>query len=183
MSSEAHGSGPPRKRMRRIEVANQPRFVTFSTHLRAPFLADAIDRDRFVTELMRSRREDGFLLHAFVVMPEHVHLVLTPTRVELSKSLSNMKRRTAQYTLARWRQANLETTAVTAPDGGQRFWLRGGGYDRNIRDEGELVEKVIYTETNPVRRGLVSTPSEWGWSSAFVRAHHAPADWMIDRID
>ncbi len=70
-----------------------------------------------------------------------------------------------------------------APDGSQRFWQRGGGYDRNIRDHRELIEKVIYTEENPVRRRMVSTPSDWRWSSAFVRANLAPEQWAVDRID
>ena len=72
---------------------------------------------------------------------------------------------------------------VLAGDGSARFWQRGGGYDRNVRNHAELIEKVVYTEANPVRRGLVVTPHEWRWGSAFVRAKHAPDDWVVDRID
>jgi putative transposase len=169
--------------MRRVEASNGPRFVTFSTYQRAPFLADTHERESFVTELMRARQEDGFLIHAFVVMPEHIHLVVTPQNVVLAKSLANMKRRTARAAFARWRDVLSEMHRGIAPDGSTRFWQRGGGYDRNVRDQAELAEKVTYTESNPVCRGLVATPDEWRWSSAFVRTKRAPDWWAVDRID
>ncbi len=46
-----------------------------------------------------------------------------------------------------------------------RFWQSGPGYDRNIYDDKELLEKINYIHNNPVKRGLVLTPHEWEWSS------------------
>ena len=47
-----------------------------------------------------------------------------------------------------------------------RFWLRGGGYDRNLRSVSDVHEKIQYIHANPVRRGLVVNPEDWLWSSA-----------------
>ena len=61
-----------------------------------------------------------------------------------------------------------------------RFWQRGGGYDRNLRSVRDIHEKLAYIHANPVRRGLVSEPSAWQWSSA--RAWETGVDEPI-RID
>ena len=55
---------------------------------------------------------------------------------------------------------------MVASKGRLRFWQAGGGYDRNIRDEEEMLEKARYIHANPVRRGLVDSPADWKWSSA-----------------
>jgi hypothetical protein len=46
-----------------------------------------------------------------------------------------------------------------------RFWQRGGGFDRNVRDESELMREVCSIHRNPVERGLVENPDDWAWSS------------------
>ncbi len=46
-----------------------------------------------------------------------------------------------------------------------RFWQRGGGYDRNLWSTRDILEKVQYIHNNPLRRGLVSKPQDWPWSS------------------
>lgn len=49
------------------------------------------------------------------------------------------------------------------------IWQRGGGYDRNIFSNEELIEKIEYIENNPVRAGLARIPSAYMWSSASRR--------------
>lgn len=67
----------------------------------------------------------------------------------------------------RWRALDAPVLARLEDDSGDvRFWQRGGGYDRNVRDRDELMEKIRYVHLNPVRRGLVERPEEWAWSSA-----------------
>ena len=55
-----------------------------------------------------------------------------------------------------------------------RFWLRGGGHDRNLRSATDVHEKIRYIHANPVRRGLAARPEDWPWSS--VRAHLYASD-------
>jgi putative transposase len=51
-----------------------------------------------------------------------------------------------------------------------RFWQPGGGFDRNLWNAKAIHDSIRYIEANPVRRGLVSTPGEYRWSSAYSRA-------------
>lgn len=157
-----------RKRLRRIEQPGHVRFLTFSCYHRlALFNNDAI-KDAFVTQLIDAQQRFKFALVAWVIMPEHVHLLLQPDSGQtLSVSLSAIKRPFAVKVLRRWR-------ALKAPilerlrdaDLNEHFWQAGGGYDRNIYSPTELDEKIRYIHANPVNRGLVPRPTDWGWSSA-----------------
>jgi putative transposase len=83
------------------------------------------------------------------------------------KSIKQSVARKAKHFLQDHNQAWLERLTVCA--GSRRvfrFWQAGPGYDRNIRDEKELIEKIAYIHGNPVKRGLVQTPEDWPWSSA-----------------
>ncbi len=92
-------------------------------------------------------------LHSYVVMPNHVHLLMTPL-VDVSKVTQSLKRFTA-------REGNriLELT-------GQPFW-QDESYDRLVRNETEFQRIADYIEMNPVKCGLVSTAEEFPWSSAW----------------
>ena len=116
---------------------------------------------------------DGhFDLWAFVIMPEHVHLVLLPHEgILIREILSPIKQRVTRRCL-HWVEQNAPTflarMADVQPDGTvtHRFWQRGGGYDRNLRSLADVYEKIRYVHGNPVRRGLVERAEDWPWSSA-----------------
>ena len=90
--------------------------------------------------------------HAYVIMANHVHLLITPL-VDLPKITHSLKRVTA-------RRAN-ELLELT----GQRFWQEES-YDHLVHEEREFGRIVRYIENNPVRAGLVAAPHEFLWSSA-----------------
>ena len=72
-------------------------FITFSCYRRLPFLGSSGARNLFVRELARVRREYGFLLLGYVVMPEHVHLLLgEPRRGTPSTVLQMLKQRVSR---------------------------------------------------------------------------------------
>ena len=78
--------------LKRYQQTGDIHFITFSCHRRAPLLATAQARDTFVTTLERVRRWYGFYLTGFVVMPEHVHLLLSePERGSLAVALQMLK--------------------------------------------------------------------------------------------
>ncbi len=164
----------PRKRLVRHELANQARYLTFSCLDRAPYLNDPAHRDILADQLFTSRAHLGFRLHAWVIMPEHVHLILTPLLpdVDVPRILSAIKRRSATLILAEMRARG---------DAPSRLWQPGGGYDRNIVGGSKLNEKIAYIHANPVRRGLVSHSEVWAWSSARVWAGVDAAWPKIDR--
>ncbi len=91
-------------------------------------------------------------LQAWVVMPNHVHLLILP-RVALPKITQWIKGRTA-------REANLLLGRT-----GEPFWQEES-YDHWVRTKQELGRIATYIEANPVAAGLAATPEDWPWSSA-----------------
>jgi len=93
-------------------------------------------------------------LGAYVVMPNHVHLLVTP-RVSLPKLTRRLKGFTA-------RQANHILNRT-----GESFW-QGESYDHWVRDQEEGGRIAAYIEGNPVRAGLAARPEDYRWSSAWA---------------
>ena len=98
------------------------------------------------------RRFQRYQLHAFVVMPNHVHLLVTP-RVVATRWLGPLKGFTAH-------QAN-EFLCMH----GTAFW-QDESYDHLVRSQAEFERIRAYVEENPVSAGLVSAAGEYRWSSA-----------------
>ena len=147
-------------------------FLTFSCFGRQDFLLSEGACTWFAEALAAARMKHPFDLWGYVIMPEHVHLILWPREGStISSILKSMKLPVANR-VAAWarRQAPefLKRMEDRQPNGlvARRFWQRGGGYDRNIRDGDELYEKLKYIHDNPVRRELVAKPENWRWSSA-----------------
>ena len=99
-------------------------------------------------------------LHAFVVMANHVHLLITPA-VPVPGLSQRLKGTTA-------RRAN-QMLSLT----GRAFWQEES-YDRWVRDEREFQRIQAYIEENPVRAGLVTAPEDYPWSSASRTGSAAP---------
>ena len=155
-----------RKSLRRFEDG-RIRFVTFSTYRRLPLFENDAVKDHFAKALADARIRVDFNLYAWIVMPEHVHLVLWSGEGPLAPVLAGLKSGFAKAVLTRWRKLDAPILSRITDDAGTpRFWQRGGGYDRNIRDADEFHVKVGYIHANPVRRGLVISPTDWKWSSA-----------------
>ena len=119
-------------------------------------------------------------------MPEHVHIVLWPENETISSILSTIKQSVSKRAIL-WLKDNapdfLERLLDAHPGSksSYRFWQRGGGYDRNLRSVRDIHEKVRYLHENPVRRGLVSRPIDWYWSSASAWESGVDEPLMIDR--
>ena len=108
-------------------------------------------------------------------MPEHVHILLYPTRSDysISRILSSLKQPVSKRAI-RYVQANapsfLAKLLDEQPNGRRslRFWQRGGGYDRNLWSPRHIWETIDYIHGNPVRRGLCESDADWHWSSGGV---------------
>ena len=163
------GGSQHRKRLERLERPQQVRYLTFSCYGRLPLFANDRIKDRFSEHLAAARERFRFELLAWVVMPEHVHLLLLPDLPAhpVPVVLRGLKKGFAMEVIARWRELDARILKrITDRAGQSRFWLPGGGYDRNILAGHELPEKIRYIHLNPVRRGLVQQPTDWAWSSA-----------------
>lgn len=137
----------------RYQASGHSHFVTFSCYRRQPFLNEAPRFELFVQCLEEMRRRFALFVYAYVVMPEHVHLLLSePEAGILAEALHFLK---LSFT---------KRLRNSSPDGSGSFWQKRY-YDRNVRDHREFAVKLSYIHRNPVRRGLVTNPEEWKWSS------------------
>ena len=161
-------AGPTRK-LKRYEHRNDVRYITCSCYKRLALFQNDSIKDRFVQHLRMTQEDYGFRLYAWVLMPEHFHLLLRPADPNdtMTPIVRRLKAGFAKRVIDRWRELNAPILPrITDASDAVRFWQRGGGYDRNLYSESELMEKIAYVHRNPVKRGLVAAPSEWAWSSA-----------------
>jgi putative transposase len=142
-------------------------------------LIDAIDRARIKLH---------FHVWAYVIMPEHAHLLVWPTEViyNVSDILNSIKQSVSKRALnyvRRNAREFLRHIEDRQPNGvcHYRFWQRGGGYDRNVVEATTLYYQIDYFHNNPVRRGLCEKPDDWRWSSAAQYADLASGPLRLDR--
>ncbi|MFZ0396340.1 MAG: transposase [Terracidiphilus sp.] len=125
-------------------------FVTFSCYRRLPLLSAKAACCAFEQELEAARRQYGFIVAGYVLMPEHVHLLVSEPRLKsLAVALQVLKQRTSRK---------------LKPAGKEHFWQHRY-YDFNVWSEEKVREKLRYMHRNPVKRGLVARPEDWPWSS------------------
>ena len=152
-------------------------FITFSCYRRLPLLKTVRARNGFVKELARIRDEMGFHLIGYVVMPEHVHLLISePKQGTPSTVLQKPKLRVARNLRRRRRSGNAEQLRLPFEATGEplrAFW-QARFYDFNVYTKRKKTEKLNYMHANPVVRGLVEHPKDWPWSSwGFYRGGEA----------
>jgi putative transposase len=124
--------------------------VTFSCYRRQSLLTREGAYCVFEQELETVRTRYGFVVAGYVLMPEHVHLLVgEPSRSSLSVVLQVLKQQTSRK--------------LKVP-GSVQFWQRRY-YDFSVHNEEKRVEKLRYMHRNPVKRGLVEKPEDWAWSS------------------
>jgi putative transposase len=160
-----------RKCCKRYDIPGDAHALTFSCFKRLPLFSHERTCQWTLDALGQGRTKGLFDLWAYVIMPEHVHLVVLPhPDVKISIILKSLKQSVANHALS-WLENNapqfLRTLEDVQPNGDRahRFWQRGGGYDRNLRSVDDIHEKINYVHNNPVRRGLVDRASSWRWSS------------------
>jgi putative transposase len=158
---------PPMKNMQRFDEPGTARFITFSCYRRLRLFDNDRIKDRFVERFVEFAALKRVDVLAWVVMPEHVHLVLFPEPADaISAFLSSLKRSFATEVLRRWRELDAGILPrLRDRRGDPHFWQLGGGYDRNVVGD-ELLEKIRYCHLNPISRGLVASSVDWRWSSA-----------------
>ena len=133
--------------LKRYQQMGHLHFVTFCCYRRQAYLETAKARDLFEDGLERIRCRYDFQVVGYVVMPEHVHLLVSePGRQSLAVGIQALKLSVARRSKHR------------------PFW-QARYYDFNVFTEGKRVEKLEYMHWNPVRRGLVETMEQWLWSS------------------
>ena len=140
--------------LRRFQESGHSHFVTFSCYRRQPYFATAQLFDQFIHTLEDARVRFELCVYGYVLMPEHVHLLLNePPRFKLAEAIHYLKLSFAK-----------RARGLRSPDKTGCFWQKRY-YDRNVRDYHEFTVKLRYLHRNPVTRGLVKEPGDWKWSS------------------
>jgi putative transposase len=154
--------------LRRYYGADDLHFITCSCYRRLPFLRSARRRDLLLSVLEQARERHRFVVVGYVVMPEHIHLLLSEPEVgTLSTVMQVLKQRTARALLPKLRRRDARQVklfgeseaSVRAPFWQTRF------YDFNVWTNEKWAEKLRYMHDNPAKRGLAGAPEDWRWSS------------------
>jgi putative transposase len=158
---------PMTQRLHRYYGAGYLHFITTSCYQRRPLLASAHDRDLFLEMLEQVRRRFQFVVVGYVVMPEHVHLLVSePRRSNPSMVMASLKQSFARRILQDLRSRNESCRSrlwkESLQDG--HIW-QARFYDFVVFTEKKRIEKLRYMHRNPAKRGLVLEPQQWAWSS------------------
>jgi type I restriction enzyme R subunit/putative DNA methylase len=121
---------------------------------------------RYVQNSFLHFHGERYHLHAWCIMPNHVHVLIEPLD-DLVSIVQGWKSFTSRWALARNTELGLGIP-------GQNFWMREY-WDRYIRDETHYQKTVEYIHQNPVSAGLCVTPQAWPWSSAAGSANPGSA--------
>ena len=152
--------------LHRTYGAHHLHFITCSCYRRLPFLNSAGARDRFLSILEQTRQRYRFVVVGYVVMPEHVHLLISePERRTPSTVMQVLKQRTARSLLPRRKRRDPRQRNLFGHEPSQRAFWQARFYDFNVWTTKKRVEKLRYMHRNPVKRGLVGSPEQWRWSS------------------
>ena len=151
------------KGLRRYYGVNHLHFITCSCYRRQAFLNTGKCRDLFLTIIEEARCKYRFVVHGYVLMPEHFHLLITEPEIgDPSVVMKVVKQRFARrFNRMRRRVA---AQMVLWDSDADRVWQKRF-YDFNVWSERKHIEKLRYTHRNPVKRGLVERPEQWKWSS------------------
>jgi len=126
-------------------------FITTQTHNRRTLFQVPANAELLIETLQHYRHEGHYKLHAFVLMPDHIHLLLTPTGITLERSIQLIK------------GGFSHRLASNLP-----IWQRGFT-DRRMRDRDDFLTHRTYLHDNPVRAHLCQCPEDYPYSSAYLK--------------
>jgi REP-associated tyrosine transposase len=135
--------------LKRFQQAEALHFITFSCFHRLRLLEAPGARETFEAVLEQTRARHQARVYAYVLMPDHVHLLVNePPGILLAQFLKAVKQITSRK--------------LKGPR--EKFW-QDRYYDSNVSGEQARSEVIRYIHRNPVKRGLVEKPEDWPWSS------------------
>jgi putative transposase len=163
-------------RLRHFYGQGHYHYLTENIYRRARIFDSERFKRKFVQTVDDLRTELGFKIFAYVLMPEHYHLLIWPSlAANPSQITQKLSERTANFILRNLRQnlsypwcqkmlGRFELPPTVHHPAHYRVWNRRGN-DMNIWSDKKQNEKIDYMHNNPVARGLVVHPGDWTWSS------------------
>jgi len=150
---------------KRLHRSGQSHFLTFSCYGRQPHLFQMDMQEAFLRALENARIRFAFCVFGYVIMPEHVHLLISePDHNLLGRAMQLLKTEVSLEARRRGKRTM----------GDSPFWLPRY-FDHNVRNYQGFITQLRYIHRNPVKRGFCLAPEEYRWSS--FRA------WALGEID
>ena len=156
-------------KMKHYDGGGDARFITFGTYKKLPLITNNEIRNIIIDAIALIRKRFKFRLLGYVLMPEHIHLVIIPADgTKVGRIIGEIKRESAVKILEI--MVNINSSILNKLEvirNGVRkhaFWQRRC-YDHNCRTHESVWKAIEYCHNNPVNRGLVNEPSSWIWSS------------------
>lgn len=156
-------------RLPRLVVPNQPHHIIQSGIDRQSIFRDPDDYSVFLGWVREAARQFKLAVHAYVLMPDHFHLLLTPSdNTGLARMMQWIGRKYVPYFNAKYQRVGT-------------LWQ--GRYKATVIDaEKYLIACSRYIELNPVRAGLVSEPKDYAWSSCLHHVGAKPDPLITDHL-
>jgi putative transposase len=133
--------------LKRYQTSGHDHAINFCCYQHLPYLESPASRDLFEQSLESARRKYQLEIYAYVVMPDHVHLLVSEPPIEpLSKAIQALK------------------LSVSKQSPQRPFW-QDRYYDFNVITRQAFIDKREYIHRNPVSAGLVENPKDWPHSS------------------
>jgi putative transposase len=171
------------KKLKRYYGKGDPHFITCTCYRRLALLRWARSRSVFVKILGAVRDRYGFQLVGYVVMPNHIHLLISETGKGTPSTVMRVLKQRVSRRLHEKRGRQSGTQLGLPFQGGgsslPQFWQRRF-HDFNVWNHKKKIEKLRYMHFNPVMRKLVRDPKDWPWSSY---SHYGLRQEGLVRID
>ena len=158
--------------IRRYETTGRPVFITAACYRRKPYLKTDWQKELLLSVMREVKLSSGFAMHAYVILEDHFHWIITPVGQNFSAIMQSIKLRFVH----RYKKAIGKKEQATLWQ--RRFW------DHVIRNDEDLHRHMDYIHYNPVKHGHVSKPLDYKWSSfnTHVKMGNYAANWGTDTI-
>jgi REP element-mobilizing transposase RayT len=143
-------------KLKHIHIKEYPYLVTTVTLNREPIFKESKAADIVLESVLFGRREQWYYLLSFVIMPDHMHLIVIPRDKNISQCMKSIKGFSARRLNSMFNRKG-------------SIW-QNGFYDYVLDGEEKVLSRMRYIEDNPVRKGLVADTGDYGYSSAKCRA-------------
>ena len=145
--------------------------LTFTCYKNQSFFTNERTCIYLLESFKLSKIKYDYDIWAYVIMPDHVHLLIFPRseNYSISAILLSIKQSTSRRELnyiRKYGPNKLKFFATGQKNTKYRFWQDGGGYDKNVTITKAIINIVKYIHNNPVRIGFVDKAIDWKWSSA-----------------
>lgn len=161
-------------------------YLTFVTFRRVPIFKSAAICQFLIDSLRETREKHPFKLIAYVIMLDHIHLIVNPVGCDIEVIGKELKGRSAKKILNWLRENGHQTSLDKLKRGaiGKRNHTHSVWQKKvksvDLRSQKFILQKINYTHMNPVRAGLCDYPARWKWSSYHAYLPHRLEDVPIE---